>query len=64
MDRDAVVAKLKAGQKKRSLRDYAKALGVTVAYLSDIYRGRRDPGPSILKPLGLEKLTVTTYEKQ
>ena len=62
MNKASVVAKLKSKQGKRSLREYAKALGVTVAYLSDIYRGRRDPGPAVLKCLGLKKRTVTTYE--
>lgn len=39
-----------------SLRAYARATGVTAAYVSDVLRSRRDPGPKILAPLGLERI--------
>ena len=35
-----------------SQRAWARSAKVSVAYVSDVLRGRRDPGPSILKPLG------------
>jgi hypothetical protein len=34
---------------------------VSAAYVSDVLLGRREPGPSILKPLGLR--VVVRYEK-
>jgi transcriptional regulator with XRE-family HTH domain len=37
-----------------SLRSYATRVGVSAAYLSDVYSGKRNPGPAILKFLGLE----------
>lgn len=33
----------------------AEALGIKPAYLSDVLNSRRDPGPLILKGLGLRK---------
>lgn len=36
-----------------SLRAYAREQGYSAAYLSDVLRGRRDPGKKILEPLGL-----------
>lgn len=35
------------------VRRLAQQLGVSSAYVSDVRHGRRDPGPSILRPLGL-----------
>lgn len=39
-----------------SLRAYGVATGCSVAYLSDVLHDRREPGPKILRPLGLEKV--------
>lgn len=39
-----------------SQRALAKELGVSEPYLSDVINGRRDPGPKILKALGLERI--------
>lgn len=36
----------------------ATALGVTPPYLHDVLNGRREPGPRILKALGLERAVV------
>lgn len=36
----------------------AKALGISPAYLSDILKLNRDPGPSVLKALGFKKQVV------
>lgn len=58
---------LKAGQGARSMRAYAKEIGISAAYLSDIYRARRGAdGPKILTYLGLEKVTTVRveYKKQ
>jgi transcriptional regulator with XRE-family HTH domain len=50
-----VIALLKKKQGKRSLREFARALGISAPYLSDIYLGRRRPGPAVLQHLGLHK---------
>jgi hypothetical protein len=64
--KEDVIAQLKAEQGERSLRSYATQFDCSAAYLSDIYKGKRDPGPKILKPLGLERKTKTivTYVKR
>lgn len=40
----------------------ARLLGVSETYISDVIRGRKEPGPSILDPLGLER--VVTYRRK
>jgi DNA-binding transcriptional regulator YdaS (Cro superfamily) len=35
---------------------WAKANGVSQAYVNDTIRGRREPGASILRALGLERV--------
>ncbi len=40
----------------------AKALKIHPTYLSMVMLGRKDPGPSLLKPLGLER--VVTYRRK
>ena len=66
--KEDVVKQLQSEQEKRklSLRAYARELSVSPAYLSDVYRGRRDPGPTLLQHLGLERKVVTqvTYVKR
>lgn len=39
----------------------AETLEVSLSYLNDILRGRREPGPKILAALGLER--VVTYRR-
>ena len=55
---------LRKRQGDRSLREYAKTIDMSVAYLSDVLRGNREPGPRILKMLKLRKRKTTevTYE--
>ena len=53
---------LKRQQKGLSLRAYAKRMGVSVAYLSDVYRGRRAPGPKLLGLNGFARRRTTTTE--
>jgi hypothetical protein len=55
MTREMLIRELKRRQGAKSLRQFAQGLGVTPSYLSDIYRGRREPGPKILRPLGVRK---------
>ena len=60
-----VVDLLRKRQGKKSLRVFGREIGVTAAYLSDVFRGNREPGPTILTLLGVRrtKTTETTYEK-
>lgn len=44
-----------------SQRALAEKLGVSPAYLGDVLHGRREPGRSILEPLGFRR--VVLYEK-
>lgn len=65
MNREAVIELLTKRQGSRSLREFAKELGVSASYLSDVYLGHREPGPSILEPLGLNRhRSVTTEYKR
>ena len=41
---------------------WARANGISTAYVSDVLNGRREPGDGILRPLGLEK--VVTYRRK
>ena len=50
-----LIRELRARQGQRSLRRFARELGISAAYLSDIYLGRSEPGPKVLEPLGLRK---------
>ena len=43
---------MKSKQGNRSLREFATSLGVSAAYLSDIYLGNRAPGPKVARALG------------
>jgi len=43
---------------KSSLRKLATEIGCSAAYLSDVMRGNRQPGPTVLKYLGLRKIVT------
>jgi len=49
-----------------SVRALAKQIPCSAAYLSDVLRGQRTPGPKILKFLGLERQEEVniTYRKR
>lgn len=49
----AAACELAGGRSK-----WGKANGVTPSTVTDILSGRRDPGPAVLKALGLEKVTI------
>lgn len=55
-----IIKELKRRQGSLSQKAFASSLGITPAYLSDLYAGKRDPGPKVLKVLGLKK--VKAYE--
>lgn len=62
MDLDDVLAALRASiLEAGTAKAWATAHGVVPSYVSDILHGNREPGPSILGPLGLEK--VVTYRR-
>lgn len=42
--------------------ELAKEIGVTNQYLSDVMKGRREPGPKVLHFLGLQKAFVPKKE--
>ena len=37
---------------------WAKAQGISPAYVSDVLNGRREPGPKILEAVGFHKVTA------
>ena len=60
-DRTQVNELIRKKQGKRSLRSFATAIGLSAAYLSDVLRGNREPGPKILGLLKLKRLRTTVY---
>jgi hypothetical protein len=46
-----------------SMRSLARSWGVSVSYLSDLCKGKRRPGPSILKHFGLKVKVIRVYEE-
>ena len=44
-----------------SLREAARTWKLSAAYLSDVLNGKREPGPKILRVVGLEKRVVVRY---
>ena len=63
MTADDVRAKLREDIGQASAASWAARHGVTRQYLSDVLRGRRDPGPTILDALGLSKAQTVTYSE-
>lgn len=61
IDREHVNELLRRKQGDRSLRAFAASVGVSAAYLSDILRNNRQPGPKILKMLRVRKIKTITY---
>lgn len=53
LTKEQVVEKLRQGQGALTQTEYARAIGVSPAYLSDVYHSRREPGPAILRALRL-----------
>jgi transcriptional regulator with XRE-family HTH domain len=62
MRQETLIRELKRRQGERSLRQFAAELGVAPSYLSDVYRGRREPGPKILRLLGVRKRVTRSVE--
>ncbi len=58
MTAQQVIQLLKNKQGAMTQAAFAKRVGVSAAYLSDIYLGKRDPGKNVLKFLGLKRETI------
>lgn len=55
MNKFNVIQRLQKLKGSRTQKEFADSLHITQQYLSDVLKGRRDPGPRILKALGLRK---------
>ena len=63
MNEQDVIARLReAIAAAGSQRAYAQAHNISEQYLSDVVRGRREPGQKILDALGIER--VITYQEK
>lgn len=60
LSRDEVNEIIRVRQGERSLRTFAKEVGMSAAYLSDVLRCNREPGPRLLRVLRLDKRKVVT----
>lgn len=64
MKRPAVIKKIEQIIEARGTQKAAaESLGVSSQFLSDILKGRRDPGKKILDKLGLESSVVYTAKQ-
>lgn len=61
MNLSEVRAMLKASAKPTQAA-YAKDKGLSAQYVNDVVQGHREPGPTVLDALGLEK--VVTYRRK
>ena len=65
MKRPAVIKKIEQIIEERGTQKAAaEFLGVSSQFLSDILKGRRDPGKKILDRMGLESSVVYTAKQQ
>ena len=55
LGREQVLAIMRTAQGELSDKDFAAELGISPAYLCDIYNGHRQPGSKVLMALGLER---------
>ncbi len=51
-------------KKHGSQHELANTLGVSPAYLSDVLKGKREPGQSILSPIGYERVVIYRRKRQ
>jgi transcriptional regulator with XRE-family HTH domain len=58
LTQEQVIELMRKKQGDRMAKDYAAELGISRPYLSDIYAGKREPGPTVLAKLGLEKIVI------
>ena len=62
MTEEEVIDLIKEAQGEKTLREFGDEIGVTAAYISDVYNGRRSPGAKILTPFGIGKSIVRRVE--
>lgn len=55
LTQEQVVQMMRKRQGTRTAKEFAEELGISPQYLSDIYGGKREPGPSVLDALKLER---------
>ena len=60
MDKNGVLQLLRRKQGDRTQVELAKELGISTAYLSDIFNGNREPSAAILDYLELKRQTFYT----
>ena len=59
LNRDDVIALIQELVEKEGTQSAAAAkLGIVASYMSDLLKGKRDPGPEVLNFFGLEKKIV------
>jgi transcriptional regulator with XRE-family HTH domain len=55
MTEEEIRRALRKALEHKTQQSYARELGISISYLSQVLRGRRPPGPAILNALGLER---------
>lgn len=63
MTKAEVIKLIRKMQGSASIRAFAREIGVSAAYLSDIYHNKRNPGPRVLEALRLVRETKTRYRR-
>jgi transcriptional regulator with XRE-family HTH domain len=58
---EELIAEMKKMQGERQAQEFAEELGISHSYLSRIYKGKTDPGETVLEKLNLKKRVF--YEK-
>ena len=62
MNREQVLKLIRKRRRDMTLKQSAEDLGVSLSYLSEIYRGTRAPGPKVLRALGIKSKVEYTVE--
>lgn len=62
--REDVIALLRKKQAGRPAYQLAEELGITASYLSDLFLGKKNPGPKLLTALGLTQKTIYQEVRQ
>ena len=63
MNEQAVISLIREEKERAGgVRALARKWGISPCHISDLLNGRRGPGPSVLKPLGLTKVETVEYQ--
>lgn len=57
---DEIISIIRKAQGEKSLRTFATEIGVSAAYLSDVFRGNRKPGQKILNFFNMTQTKTVT----